>query len=91
MKKIFLSLALVILTSPALAQSSAPQSPAVQLYVQAAKYVLDYFDGTVSEPLEKTVQLFRDDLSKICESDGLACPYVKGSVAVQRLVQSLRV
>jgi carboxyl-terminal processing protease len=89
MKKILLALALAIFTSNASAQNPPPQSPAVQLYEQAAKYVLDYFDGTISEPLEKTIQLFREEVQRTCQTDGASCPYVKGSFSVQNLMRSL--
>jgi carboxyl-terminal processing protease len=81
---------LIFFTSVANAQSTAlTLSPAVILYEQAAKYVLDYFDGAISEPLEKTIQLFRDELKQICELDGINCPYPKGSFSVQNLIRSL--
>jgi carboxyl-terminal processing protease len=73
----------------AFAQTTSQQSPAVQLYEQAAQYVLDYFDGAISEPLEKTVQLFREEVQRTCQTDVGACPYVKGSFSVQNLMRSL--
>ncbi len=86
MKKFLLTA--LFAASTAFAQTTQ-LSPAETLFEQAGKYVIDNFDGAIAEPLETTVGRFRDELKAVCASDGINCPYVKGSFSIQNLIRSL--